>query len=187
MTRLFKNFNLSEAEGNLDKLPEETMNDIQKNIRDGAKDLEQKWANALELVHKAYEVSNVQRPTPLMDEAWKQYEENITYAVEQLAKSRGMESDWRMSAAIFHEAAMLKRFRIKVEFPDSDPKESIVEAPDVDTAVQIVQSHLEDDAQTQEFNTLVEDDGRGKKLTFWLHGIRKNFTVTITPTTKSAV
>ena len=37
--------------------------------------------------------------------AWQtQYEVAIQYAVQQLAKTRGMDADWRMSAAIFHEA-----------------------------------------------------------------------------------
>ena len=34
-------------------LPPDVMSELQKNIRDGAKDVQQKWANALELVHKA--------------------------------------------------------------------------------------------------------------------------------------
>jgi len=38
----------------LDALPPDVVSEIQKNIRDGAKDIQQKWANALELVHKAY-------------------------------------------------------------------------------------------------------------------------------------
>lgn len=88
----------------LNALPEDTFNDIQKRIKDGAKDLDQYWANALELVHKAYEVEAVQRPTPDLKDAWEQYEENIAYAVEQLAKYRGLDGDWRMSSQIFREA-----------------------------------------------------------------------------------
>lgn len=87
----------------MNKLPKPTMDEIEKLIRDGAKDQEQKWVNALELVHKAYEVAQVERPTPDMSNAWKQYEEMINLAVKQLAKHRGIEGDWRMSAHIFHE------------------------------------------------------------------------------------
>ena len=85
-------------------LPPDTMSELQKNIRDGAKDITQKWANALELVHKAYEVAGVERPTPDMRKAWKQYEENLTYAVKQLAKYRGMDGSWRMTSMMFNEA-----------------------------------------------------------------------------------
>ena len=88
----------------LNALPEDTFNDIQKRIKDGAKDLDQVWANALELVHKAYEVEGVQRPTPDLKDAWEQYEENIAYAVEMLGKYKGMDGDWRMSSSIFREA-----------------------------------------------------------------------------------
>ena len=87
----------------LNKLPQPKIDEIEKLIRDGAKDLEQKWANALELVHKAYEVAQVQRPTPDMNDAWKQYETMLSLAVKNLAKHRGRDGDWRMSSAIFRE------------------------------------------------------------------------------------
>ena len=85
------------------KLSDYQMDVIQKNIRTGAKPDKdtgqfQNWANALHLVHKAYEVAQIQRPTPDMKELWKQYEENIKYAVEELAKTRGIDGEWRMSA-----------------------------------------------------------------------------------------
>lgn len=51
-------------------LPERVIGEIKSNIRKGAQDLEQKWKNALELVHKAYQVSNVRRPTPDQKGAW---------------------------------------------------------------------------------------------------------------------
>ena len=72
------------AEEDLSELPEDTLKDIQSNITKGAKDTTQKWANALELVHKAYSVSKVQRPSPAMKGGWKQYEENIQFAVLKL-------------------------------------------------------------------------------------------------------
>ena len=89
----------------MSKLPPSTMDDIQRSIREGAKNVEEQWANALELVHKAYEVAEVQRPTPDMKDGWKQYEENLQLAVKELAKARGIDGDWRMSAHIFHERA----------------------------------------------------------------------------------
>lgn len=113
---LLKNL-LSVKEGSdLSKLPNDVITAIKSNIRKGAEDLQQKWANALELVQKAYEVEGVQRPDPTMDAAWKQYEENLQYAVQQLAKNRGMDADWRMSSAMFHEAATPKsQFRVSVD------------------------------------------------------------------------
>jgi len=79
----------------LTELPEDVLNDIKKNIRKGAKDLKQHWVSALEILHKAYEVSGVQRPTPLMKGAWKQYEDLIAFSVQELVKTRGLEGDWR--------------------------------------------------------------------------------------------
>jgi hypothetical protein len=40
-----------------------------------------------------------------MRSAWTQYEKNITYAVEQLAKTRGLTGGWRLSSALMSEAA----------------------------------------------------------------------------------
>lgn len=87
----------------LDELPEGELNKIKSNIRKGAQDTEQRWANALELVHTAYEIAQVQRPDITMENAWKQYEEMIGHAVEELAKARGLDDDWRMSSASLRE------------------------------------------------------------------------------------
>ena len=79
-------------------IPDETLNKIKSNIRKGAKDTTQLWANALELVHTAYDVTQVQRPDITMQAAWKQYEEMIQCACEELAKARGIDGKWRMSS-----------------------------------------------------------------------------------------
>lgn len=114
-----------------DAVPEEYMKEIKKNIRDGASNVKLKWGNALELVHKAYKVANVQRPYPSMAEAWKQYEENLQYAVSQLALYRGMKADWRMSSHVFHEAVSQEKFLVSV-FNGNDKKTCIVESSDKD-------------------------------------------------------
>ena len=88
----------------LTELPEGEINKVKANIRKGAKDLNQKWANALELVHTAYEVAKVERPDITMEAAWKQYEDMIKYAVEQLSDARGIDGDWRMSSSSLNEA-----------------------------------------------------------------------------------
>lgn len=100
---LYNKKQINEKPDDLSELPEDVMKAIQKNIREGADDKEQKWANALELVHKAYDVAGVDRPTPGMERAWEQYEENIQYAVEQLSKARGARGDWRMSSSSLGE------------------------------------------------------------------------------------
>lgn len=92
-----------------EQYPESTIDKIRNLIRQGTKPNKEtgqheKWANALHLVHKAFEVAGVQRPTPQMKEMWKQYEELIAYAVKQLAKERGIEGDWRMTSSELDEA-----------------------------------------------------------------------------------
>lgn len=98
----------------LSELQPKIIDDLEKNIRVGAKDLTKKWLNALELVHYAYDTGYegttldpegkkqkvqhpIQRPTPQMKGGWEQYETLIKYAVEQLAKNRGIKGDWRSS------------------------------------------------------------------------------------------
>lgn len=79
----------------LSELPPHTITDIEKEIRKGAKNIDIQYANALELVHAAYLAAGVERPTPNMVAAWKQYENFIQLAVNQLAKYRGIKGDWR--------------------------------------------------------------------------------------------
>jgi hypothetical protein len=125
-----------EAE-DLSKLSQEQISDLEKNIRDGAKDTEQDWANALELVHKAYEVSQVQRPTPDMEAAWKQYEDLLSLAVKELAKVRGLDGKWRMSSHIFHEAAPVvepRKFQISSQI-DGLPVVNTTTANSIDEVI----------------------------------------------------
>jgi hypothetical protein len=93
------------TKNDLTTLPEEMVKEIKKIIRKGAEDLDQKWANALELVHHGYEQTGTIRPSPDMKGAWNQYEDIISYSVDQLAKNRGLTGDWRMSSSIFNESA----------------------------------------------------------------------------------
>lgn len=108
---------LNEINGGDDKsgLPNNIVLAIRRNIRRGAEDTNQNWANALELVHKAYDVAAVVRPDPSMLSAWKQYEQALVYAVKQLAKNRGMSSDWRMSASTLESAVNIDNsFKVNV-------------------------------------------------------------------------
>jgi hypothetical protein len=158
------------------ELPHDAMSEIQSNIRDGAKDTEQSWANALHLVQKAYEVAGVQRPDPGMAAAWKQYEENIEYAVQQLAKYRGMDGDWRMSSHVFHEA-MAKQMTFRVSSEGSKNKETYqVQAKSMDDIINSI-----NDRNTDLYDIEVKkaDDGLSATLLFSKFGIKKNYRMKI--------
>lgn len=179
MLRDLHKTSLMEKSKDLSKLSPDVINDIQKNIRDGAEDLKQKWANALELTHKAYEVAGVQRPTPDMHDAWKQYEENISYAVEQLSKARGMDADWRMSSAMFHEALQesqkkLKKFRVTINTGKS--KETYTtQAEDFEDVIETIK-----DKDTKMHDVkVIQPDPRTVMLKFSKFNIRRNVTVRI--------
>ncbi len=175
MTFLTNLLQLKEG-SDLTELPHDVMSEIQKNIRDGAKDMEQSWANALHLVHKAYEVSGTQRPDPSMAGAWKQYEENITYSVHQLGKYRGMDADWRMSASIFREA-MEKKVTFRVSSEGSKSKDTFqVQAKSMD---EIIQSINDKNTDMYDIDVKKADDGLSAVLLFSKYGIKKNYRLKI--------
>jgi hypothetical protein len=94
------------AEGDdITTLPDSVIGEIKSNINKGAKDLAQKWKNAIELVHTAYHVANVRRPTPNDKGAWKQYEALLKVGVEALSKTRGINGSWRTTNMLVREAA----------------------------------------------------------------------------------
>ena len=120
-------------------LPEETIKEIKKNVRDGATDLEYEWSNALELVHQAFKIAGVERPTPSEREAWKQYEELLQYGVKELADARiNFDSSWRMSSTVFREA-MEKRIKVRVyELSNKAGKGHTVEARNMEEVIEMV-------------------------------------------------
>lgn len=172
---LLKNLLITQVneEEDLELLPPDVVSEIQKNIRDGAKDIQQKWANALELIHKAYEVAGVQRPTPDMRKAWKQYEENTLYAVQQLAKYRGMDGDWRMSSSVFYEAVnealvpKKKKFRVTY-FGEEGGDGSTVEAEDINDVINTLKDHDHYDVKVHKHSD------KEARLSFSKWGIKKN-------------
>lgn len=113
------------------------LNELKKNIRKGAEDLSQDWANALELVHRAYLVSKIQRPTPDLFAGWKQYESMIKYAVEQLSRARGIKGNWRMSTGDLTHA--LHNYRVRTE-----NKEFIIPGDSLDNAIKKISKPLID-------------------------------------------
>lgn len=153
----------------LSLLPNDVIVSIRKNIRKGAEDIEQKWANALELVHKAYDVDGVQRPEPNMKDAWKQYEENLQYAVQQLSTNRGADGDWRMSSSMFREALVpTKHFRVKI-----NDDEFITEGTHVSEVI---------DGLTESvpgYNARVKQTNGTHQIQFSRFNVRNNTTVSI--------
>lgn len=160
--------------GDLSMLPSDIMSEIQYKIRRGSQDIKQKWANALELVHKAYEVVGVQRPTPEMKDAWKQYEQNIQYAIQRLAKDRGMDGDWRMSSSTFRES-VTEKSKFKVIIDVANPQIVFVEADSFDEVVKNISSTLTEDIEIR----IVDISENKKQLKFSSFGICRKQTVLI--------
>lgn len=173
--KLLQNFLKLEEATDLTVIPPDAMTALEKNIRDGAADASQEWSNALHLVHEAFRVAQIERPTPSMRGAWKQYEELLLYAVEQLSKARGMESDWRMSSSMFHEA-MQSQKKFRVSFTSDKSGESYtVKTKDIEDVIDSVKTK-----NTELYDVDVKNqDGNTATLTFSKWGIKKNYLVKI--------
>ena len=170
---------LIEGSSDLDGLPEDVYNEIQKNLRDGAKDQDHQWANALDLTHKAYDIAGVQRPTPDMKNAWTQYEENLQYAVAQLAKYRGMDGDWRMSSAIFREA-MEKKIKFSVvELGDKSSKSYTVLAKNIAEVIDEIERLGKSQYDVSVKQSTNPENPYSAILSFAKWGIRKNYRIKI--------
>lgn len=169
---------LAEAKEDLSIVPEDAIKDIKKNIKSGAADLDQDWANAMELTHKAYKVAGVERPTPSERSAWKQYEEMLQLAVNELADARKLSKDkrWRMSSTVFKEAMEMRRkFRV-VELGDTSGRGHTVEAKNMEEIIEMVRKQ----AGERGFDMDVEDKDDGSRVcTFSEFGIKKNYRVTL--------
>jgi hypothetical protein len=86
-----------------DQIPYGKNVEIRKLIKKGAMDSEHNWINALDLVHQAYGVAEVERPTPSMRDAWDQYEDNILFSVQMLQKAtdKGVrDNTWKSTSLI---------------------------------------------------------------------------------------
>lgn len=70
------------------KLANVTMDALKKTMTTAVKNYEVTIVDPLDLVHKTYMATRVQRPTPSMRAAWDQYEEMITLAVKLFHKFR---------------------------------------------------------------------------------------------------
>lgn len=156
-------------------LPDRVIGEIKSNIRKGAKDLAQNWKNALELVHKAYQVSNVRRPTPDQKGAWKQYEQLIQVAVRQLVATRGIDGKWRTSNVLVREATdkgIDSGKRFFVEIPGESSKE--VAGKSLDDIIEAIQNKILRSREVTGTKVRVEERSKTHAvLTIWVHGVKR--------------
>lgn len=78
------------------ELSPEIFKSLQHEVEVLAKDPDKMWPSALALLHDAYEVVGVERPTPAMRAAWVQYEELMTNSVQYLNKYQP-KGNWRIT------------------------------------------------------------------------------------------
>jgi len=158
-------------------LPEDVIKEIKKNIRDGATDLDYEWSNSLELVHQAYKVAGVERPTPSEREAWRQFEEMLQYGVKELADARiDFDSSWRMSSTVFREA-MEKRIKVRVyETGDKYGNGHTVEAKNMEEILDMIRKQAGGAGLDMD---VTENDPSSCTCTFSSHGIKRNYKVTL--------
>lgn len=172
-------YTLSEAKSSKSKdlsiLPEDVIKEIKKNIRDGATDLEYKWANALELIKQAYKIAGVEKPTPAEKEAWKQYEEMLQYGVTELADARSdFDSSWRMSSTVFREA-MEKTIKVRVfEIGDNFAKGHTVQARNMEEVIEMVRKQAAGAGYDMEVE---KNDQSSCTCKFKYQGIKKPYEV----------
>lgn len=130
-------------------IPEKSIKDLQSMIRKGVENSGE-WSNALEVVHKAYDVLSIQRPTPDMKGAWKQYETLISYSVDQLAKVHGQNGTWRMTSEDFEESPVYSVELIQ----ESKSSLSEIKAQSPNEIIEYFESQLHDDNITLKENII---------------------------------
>lgn len=170
----FAEFLISESDSDkISELPQQLIGEIKKNIRTGAKDLAQDWANALELTNKAYMVANVSLPSPQQKMAWKQYEAMIKFSVGQLADTRGMDGKWRSSSALVREAAGdIGKRRYFVEIPGERAVE--VEGEDLDDIVERITNKIRNSKHVKGTKVRVEEKTKTHAvLVVMVDGVKK--------------
>lgn len=76
-------------------LPELIFKKVERKIRDGAKDYDQDWDNAIDLVDWAFQELDLERPMA-SDDRWEQYTDLVKTGVEELHKARGDNPMWHV-------------------------------------------------------------------------------------------
>jgi hypothetical protein len=156
--------NLTEMDDNTELEPK-SIKDLQSLISKGAENSGE-WANALELVHKAYKLSNIERPTPDMSSAWKQYETMISYSVTQLSKFQGKTGNWRMTSESFIKK---NKYTIMYNSPEVIMETLDIEASNIQEIIDYFKpaNGIQESKITTSGSTLVE---------FWEYGTIKSKT-----------
>lgn len=85
---------LFETEGDQSELPKEKYEAIMRELEELAKDESREFASALAMVHEAYRICDIERPSPSMRGGWDQYEKCIGVAVQYLGKYKP-DGNWR--------------------------------------------------------------------------------------------
>jgi hypothetical protein len=170
----FTDFLLGEG-SDISTLPDSVIAEIKKNIRTGAKDLVQKWKNALELLHKAYQVANVRRPTPDQKGAWKQYNDLIQFAVRQLVATRGLDGEWRTSQILVREDMEQNHIgskRFFVEIPGERAQE--VDGKNMDEIIDAISNKIRNSKHVTGTKVRVEERSKEHAiLTVWVNDIKR--------------
>jgi len=160
-------------EKDLTELPYDVVHDLEQHINKGAKDLDVKIANALELVKSAYEVENVEMPDPSMKKGWIQFSKLLEYATQKLVKFRGLDGDWRMSANTVMEnlsSVTSYSFRLVVNETEEHGK---VDAYDVEDVVEVITEKLE----AKLFKVYTTQVGGGVKIELYDSNIKQPITI----------
>lgn len=165
LKELQKNQYLTEEDNSA--LPEIEIKNLQKLIRKGA-ETSSEWSNALQLLHKAYEVANIERPTPAMISAWKQYETLITYTVQQLTKYNGLNGNWRMTSESF-EIEKMTEFTANLFLKENVISHKI-EGRDIDDVVEYIKTNL--DMENVTYSQTIMSDRI--KVNFFEYGVIKS-------------
>lgn len=178
MDSLLKQFIVLSEAKDMTELPYDVFNDLQKHIHKGAKDLDKKITNALDLVKEAYKVENVDLPEPSMKKAWGQLETLITYATQKLTKFRGIDGDWRISAyRVVESIANLKEYSFKIKVGDSVEYGS-TEADTIEEVVEEITAQFQNDS----INVKLRESDEGLQiLEFYRMHIKQPMSVEISP------
>lgn len=167
----FKDFLLSEAKNDdITTIPDKVVGEIKKLIRTGANDLEQDWANALELTNTAYHVARVRLPRPDQKGGWKQYLDMISYSVKQLANTRGIDGKWRVAGSMVREAieqdfgaeAPIGKHRIFVSIPGESAIELHVDS--LDDAIDMIISRIRVGKEVRGTKVRVEERSKERAI-----------------------
>jgi hypothetical protein len=70
------------------------MTAIKKRINVFAKDLTMDWDNAIEMLDAVLVELNVPKPLAHLKERWKQYQDLIEFAIENMHEARGFGGHW---------------------------------------------------------------------------------------------